>query len=96
MWAAGFVAEVAALADDGLREGPTAARALGYAQVLAQLDGELTPDEARERTASTTRRFVRRQRSWFRRDPAIAWFDAERPDLLDAVTAEITARTIDP
>jgi len=66
MWAAGFVAEVAALAADGLREGPTASRALGYAQVLAQLDGTLSADEARERTVSTTRRFVRRQRSWFR------------------------------
>ena len=96
MWAAGFVDEVAALADDGLREGPTASRALGYAQVLAQFDGALTREEARERTVGTTRRFVRRQRSWFRRDPAITWFDAGRPDLLDAVTAEITARTIGP
>jgi tRNA dimethylallyltransferase len=94
MWAAGFVEEVAALAADGLREGPTASRALGYAQVLAQFDGELSPDEARERTVSTTRRFVRRQRSWFRRDATINWFDAGRPDLVDAVTAVITARTI--
>ena len=96
MWAAGFVAEVEELAADGLREGPTASRALGYAQVLAQLDSELTPEEARERTVGTTRRFVRRQRSWFRRDPAITWFDAARPDLLDAVTAGIAARTIAP
>jgi tRNA dimethylallyltransferase len=95
MWAAGFVDEVAGLAADGLREGPTASRALGYAQVLAQLDGELTPAEARERTVSTTRRFVRRQRSWFRRDAATTWFDAARPDLLDAVTDVITARTIE-
>jgi tRNA dimethylallyltransferase len=95
MWAAGFVAEVEGLAADGLREGPTASRALGYAQVLAQLDGDLTPDEARERTVQTTRRFVRRQRSWFRRDPATTWFDAARPDLLDAVTAQIAARTIE-
>jgi len=95
MWAAGFVAEVAALADDGLREGPTASRALGYAQVLQQLDGTLTPAEARERTVGTTRRFVRRQRSWFRRDAATTWFDAARPDLLDAVTAVIADRTID-
>jgi tRNA dimethylallyltransferase len=94
MWAAGFVAEVEALAADGLREGPTASRALGYAQVLAQMSGELTPDEARERTITTTRRFVRRQRSWFRRDQATTWFDAARPDLLDAVTTEIAARTI--
>jgi tRNA dimethylallyltransferase len=96
MWAAGFVAEVEGLAADGLREGPTASRALGYAQVLAQLDGRLTPDEARERTISTTRRFVRRQRSWFRRDRSTTWFDAARPDLLDAVTAQIPARTIEP
>jgi tRNA dimethylallyltransferase len=95
MWAAGFVDEVAALAADGLREGPTASRALGYAQVLAQFDGELTAAEARERTVSTTRRFVRRQRSWFRRDATISWFDAGRPDLVDAVTAVITARTIE-
>jgi tRNA dimethylallyltransferase len=95
MWAAGFVDEVAALAADGLREGPTASRALGYAQVLAQFDGELTPEQARERTAATTRRFVRRQRSWFRRDATISWFDAGRPDLVDAVSGVITARTIE-
>jgi tRNA dimethylallyltransferase len=95
MWAAGFVDEVTALAADGLREGPTASRALGYAQVLAQFDGELTPEDARERTVATTRRFVRRQRSWFRRDATISWFDAGRPDLVDAVTAVITARTIE-
>ncbi|MGZ4546388.1 MAG: tRNA (adenosine(37)-N6)-dimethylallyltransferase MiaA [Blastococcus sp.] len=96
MWAAGFVAEVEALAADGLREGPTASRALGYAQVLAQLDGTLSAGEARERTVSTTRRFVRRQRSWFRRDRATTWFDAARPDLVDAVAATIAARTIAP
>ncbi len=94
MWAAGFVAEVEALAADGLREGPTASRALGYAQVLAQLDGVLTPDEARERTVTATRRFVRRQRSWFRRDAATTWFDAARPDLADAVGALVAGRTI--
>ena len=95
MWAAGFVAEVEALAADGLREGPTASRALGYAQVLAQLDGTLSAAEARERTVSTTRRFVRRQRSWFRRDRSLTWFDAARPDLFDAVAAQIAARTIE-
>ncbi|MGY1772156.1 tRNA (adenosine(37)-N6)-dimethylallyltransferase MiaA [Blastococcus sp. SYSU D00813] len=96
MWAAGFVAEVEALAADGLREGPTASRALGYAQVLAQLDGELSAEEARERTVVTTRRFVRRQRSWFRRDAATTWFDAGRPDLADAVAGLITGRTLGP
>ncbi|WP_324273796.1 tRNA (adenosine(37)-N6)-dimethylallyltransferase MiaA [Blastococcus brunescens] len=96
MWAAGFVEEVARLAEDGLRDGPTASRALGYAQVLAQFDGDLSAAEARERTVTTTRRFVRRQRSWFRRDATISWFDAGRADLVDAVSAVITARTIDP
>jgi tRNA dimethylallyltransferase len=94
MWAAGFVAEVESLAADGLREGPTASRALGYAQVLAQFDGVLTADEARERTVSTTRRFVRRQRSWFRRDAATTWLDAARPELVDAAEALIGAHTI--
>ncbi|MCW2617297.1 MAG: miaA [Modestobacter sp.] len=94
MWAAGFVDEVAELAAEGLREGPTAARALGYAQVLQQFDGVLSAAEARERTVTTTRRFVRRQRSWFRRDAATTWFDAARPDLTDAVVAMIGDRTI--
>ena len=89
MWAAGFVDEVAALAADGLREGPTASRALGYAQVLQQFDGALNPAEARERTVGTTRRFVRRQRSWFRRDAATTWFDAADADLVEQVTARV-------
>ncbi len=94
MWAAGFVAEVEALVEEGLREGPTASRALGYAQVLASFDGTLTAEEARERTVGATRRFVRRQRSWFRRDAALTWFDAARPDLLDAVVSTVADRTI--
>ncbi len=78
MWAGGLVAEVRALERDGLRDGPTASRALGYQQVLALGD---TP-EAREQTVAATRRFVRRQRSWFRRDPRVRWLDAAAPDLL--------------
>jgi tRNA dimethylallyltransferase len=96
MWDAGFVAEVAALDAAGLREGPTASRALGYAQVLQQFDGVLGPAEARERTVVTTRRFVRRQRSWFRRDAATAWFDAGRPDLADRVLELLAARAAVP
>jgi tRNA dimethylallyltransferase len=94
MWADGLVAEVARLAGEGLREGPTASRALGYAQVLDQLDGVLTEEQARERTVVTTRRFVRRQRSWFRRDAATTWFDAGRPDLADVVEQHLRARTL--
>jgi len=84
MWAAGLVEETRALVDRGLREGRTASRALGYQQVLRFLDGELTEPEAHAETVRATRRFVRRQRSWFRRDPSITWLDATRPDLLDA------------
>jgi tRNA dimethylallyltransferase len=73
MWAAGFEAEVRALAAVGLREGRTASRALGYQQVLRALDGEWTAEQAREETARSTRRFARRQESWFRRDPRITW-----------------------
>ena len=80
MWEQGLLAEVAGL--DGLREGVTASRALGYAQALAQLDGLLTEPEAKARTVTATRRFVRRQRSWFRRDPRVHWLDPAA-DVLD-------------
>jgi tRNA dimethylallyltransferase len=73
MWAAGFEAEVRALTAVGLREGRTASRALGYQQVLRTLDGEWTAEQARQETARATRRFARRQESWFRRDPRITW-----------------------
>lgn len=89
MWEAGLVAEVAALAGVGLRDGRTASRALGYQQVLRFLDGEITEDEARAETVRATRRFVRRQRSWFRRDPSVRWLDAARPDLVEAALGAI-------
>ncbi len=76
MWADGLVAEVAELAGRGLRQGRTASRALGYRQVLAFLDGELTEDQAREATITGTRRFARKQSGWFRRDPRITWLPA--------------------
>jgi tRNA dimethylallyltransferase len=74
MWEHGFVDDVSGLAAHrGLREGVTARRALGYKQVLAMLDGEISEDEARARTVQATKRFARRQRSWFRPDPRIHW-----------------------
>lgn len=87
MMAAGLLDEVRALLRLGLRTAPTASKALGYAQLLAVLDdeGELIGDlpAAVEHTVARTRRFVRRQRSWFRRDPRIAWLDGAAPGLLD-------------
>ncbi|MGN6474783.1 MAG: tRNA (adenosine(37)-N6)-dimethylallyltransferase MiaA [Mycobacteriales bacterium] len=76
MFDAGFEAEVRKLDGEGLREGVTASRALGYAQLLAVIDGRLSLATARADTVRATRRFVRRQRSWFRRDPRIQWLDA--------------------
>lgn len=85
MFADGLVDEVRRLLSLGLREGRTASRALGYRQVIAALDGECTLTEAARDTVTATRRFVRRQRSWFRRDRRICWLDGDRPDLLAAV-----------
>ena len=76
MWQRGFVDEVRRLAGAGLREGVTARRALGYAQVLRHLAGDCTETEARAETVRATRRFVRRQETWFRRDPRVVWLDA--------------------
>ncbi|MFF0406023.1 tRNA (adenosine(37)-N6)-dimethylallyltransferase MiaA [[Kitasatospora] papulosa] len=73
MWEAGLVDEVRDLEARGLREGRTASRALGYQQVLAALAGECTEDEARAETVRATKRFARRQDSWFRRDPRVEW-----------------------
>lgn len=75
MFDRGLVEEVRALLPLGLRDGVTAARALGYAQVLADLDAGGDGSAAREPTFIGTRRYVRRQRSWFRRDHRIAWLD---------------------
>jgi tRNA dimethylallyltransferase len=87
MFAAGLADEVRSLENKGLREGRTASRALGYQQVLAAFDGDYDLDAAAAATAQATRRFVRRQRSWFRRDTRITWLDATRPDLADAAAA---------
>ena len=92
MWAAGFEAEVRQLAARGLRDGKTASRALGYQQVLRYLDGELTLDQARAETARATRRFARRQESWFRRDPRVLWLSAGE-GLAARALPEIVLRT---
>jgi tRNA dimethylallyltransferase len=96
MWEAGFVPEVARLEGAGLREGKTASRALGYAQVLRFLAGECSQDDARADTVQATRRFARRQESWFRRDPRVTWLDAGEAhgggaDLLRQAMATISA-----
>ncbi|MGB8994426.1 MAG: tRNA (adenosine(37)-N6)-dimethylallyltransferase MiaA [Pseudonocardiaceae bacterium] len=83
MFADGLVEEVRELLSRGLRDGRTASRALGYRQIIAALDAGVDPACAAAPTAQATRRFIRRQRSWFRRDTRIRWLDSENPDLLD-------------
>lgn len=75
MWQRGLVDEVEQLIGHGLREAKTSKRAIGYAQALAQLDGEITQAEAIEQTKLLTARYARRQMSWFRRDKRINWLD---------------------
>jgi tRNA dimethylallyltransferase len=92
MWERGLVDEVRALEARGLRDGLTASRALGYQQVLAFLAGDLTEEEARERTVSATRRFARRQDSWFRKDDRVHWVGYDDPARVDRAS-EIVAVT---
>lgn len=87
MFATGLVDEVRGLEELGLRDGVTAARAIGYAQVLASFDGEYDLRHAGELTFIGTRRYVRRQRSWFRRDPRVTWLDGAATDLLESALA---------
>ncbi|MCI4064898.1 tRNA (adenosine(37)-N6)-dimethylallyltransferase MiaA [Micromonospora sp. R77] len=82
MWADGLIAETRELVGQGLPAGRTASRALGYQQVLRFLAGELSEAQAHDETVRATRRFVRRQRSWFRRDRRIHWLDSAAPELV--------------
>jgi tRNA dimethylallyltransferase len=90
MFADGLVAEVERLLDEGLAEGRTASRAIGYREVMAHLAGDLTLDEARERTVVATRQFARRQLAWWRKDPRIHWLEYDDPGLLDKAVALMT------
>jgi len=89
MWRDGLVAEVAGLLPAGL--GVTASRAIGYAQAAAQLAGELMDAEAIEQAALLTRKYARRQVSWFGRFRDTVWLDADDPARVDAAWAAATA-----
>jgi len=86
MWAAGLVDEARDLIPAGLETGVTASRAIGYAQALGQLHGSLSQAEAVEATQQLTRRYARRQVSWFKRDPHTTWIDADDSDRVDQAT----------
>lgn len=83
----GLLAEVQRLDNQGLRQGKTASRALGYAQFLRVIDGTSTVAEAAEDTIVATRQFARRQLTWFRADPRISWLDWQDPSLVAKAAA---------
>lgn len=91
MWDVGFVDEVRALEAQGLRDGVTASKALGYQQVLSYLAGECGEAEAFEATVLGTTRFARRQMQWFKRDAQIHWLDFDDPALSDKALALVDA-----
>ncbi|MSR98887.1 tRNA (adenosine(37)-N6)-dimethylallyltransferase MiaA [Arthrobacter sp. BL-252-APC-1A] len=85
----GLLDEVRVLDAAGLRSGRTASRALGYAQFLKVLDGHWNTGQAVEDTVIATRKFARRQLTWFRADPRVTWLDFDNPELLKAATTAI-------
>ena len=91
----GLLDEVRALDAHGLRDGPTASRAIGYQQMLDVLDGWSTLERAVEDTVVATRRFARRQETWFRADPRVIWLDWDAPDLVDRAVAVVRAASVE-
>jgi tRNA dimethylallyltransferase len=87
MWKQGLVDEAEALQAQGIRDGKTSSRAIGYAQALAQIDGTMTETEAIADTVRLTQKYARRQMSWFRRDKRIHWLDYQDPQLQQKAVA---------
>ena len=81
MWDAGFVDEVDRLIIQGIGNGSTAQRALGYAQIIAMRSGSMTEEEAKEDTKRASRQYARRQETWFSRDARIQWVAQHQPRL---------------
>ena len=81
MWEQGFLAEVDALIAEGILEGSTAQRALGYSALIAMRAGQMTEAEAKEETKRSARQYARRQETWFSRDARIQWIAPHQPRL---------------
>ena len=95
MWAEGLVAEAERLRARGLEDGVTARRAIGYAQALAQVDGRIAESDAIAQTQALTRRYARRQVSWFRRYDALTWVEPSPDAARDAVARVRAAAPVD-
>ncbi|WP_430593344.1 tRNA (adenosine(37)-N6)-dimethylallyltransferase MiaA [Humidisolicoccus flavus] len=91
MWERGMIDEVRSLEAQGLRDGVTARQAIGYAQALAQIDGELTESEAIESTQALTRRYARRQVSWFKRYPGVHLENPDASSIASSVRSRLAA-----
>ena len=85
MWRDGFLSEVEKLVAQGLRDGRTARAAIGYAQVLAALEGQISIDLAMEETVTSTRQYARRQATWFGRENRISWLEGSPAKLLESI-----------
>ena len=92
MWSRGLVDEVESLIPLGIERGVTASRAIGYQQALSFLAGRVTKEEAIEETQALTRRYARRQVSWFGRDPHIQWHDSESAQRVAQMVSSISKR----
>ena len=90
MWERGFVAEVEQLITQGIKDGSTAQRALGYAQIISMRDGLISEDEAKEDTKRASRQYARRQETWFSRDVRIQWV-AQRQPRLETILQKINS-----
>ena len=90
MWERGFVAEVDQLITQGIKEGSTAQRALGYAQIISMRNGAISEDEAKEDTKRASRQYARRQETWFSRDVRIQWL-AQRQPRLETIMQKINS-----
>ena len=89
MWADGLLDEVRSIGISSM--GVTARRAIGYAQAIDQLTGDLSEAAAIEQTAALTRRYARRQVGWFRRYPDVSWFEHDDPRWVDVALASIAS-----
>lgn len=90
MWHDGLLEEVQGLIPQGIEQGITARRAIGYAQALAELSGEMTEAEAIEETQAITRRYARRQVSWFKRYVDLTWLPAGHRDNVSQVISQLS------
>lgn len=86
----GLIEEVEGLLSKGFREGITAPQAIGYKEIVAALDGECTMDEAIESIKTATRRYAKRQRTWFKKDQRIHWINADSGNVNDLIEPALT------